>query len=566
MAMLITLQGPEVGRKYPLAGDSTVLGRQYDSHICLTGKAISRQHAQVLRRGETYFIEDLQSSNGTFLNGMRLAPHTLAPISDRDALQIGPYVFALRLTDGAAEVASHESNLVVREKLSAINLSQSLYGQDPSHKLQVVLEIAQNLGRTLELDPLLDKLLEQIMRLFPQSDRSLVILYEGDKLMVRAQRSRGRHDETAIPYSRTIVRKALDEGVGLLSEDVQADQRFVGSETVTSLGIHSVLCVPLITQEGRRLGVIQIDRFRKGGGYRVEDLQLLTAIGLQVAVVLENVELHGQLLREERLHQELALAREIQQGFLPAEPLDASTGLTGSDIEVYGKLFPARQVAGDLYDYFVVGAAGSSDLADTDPGTGGGRIAFFIGDVSGKGMPAALFMVAVRTLSRHLVKEGGSLSQTMTRLNAALADDNPSCMFVTLIHGFCDTATGALRFASAGHPAPVLRRADGSTEEIVTPAGRLLGYDTAPLNIQEVELTLAPGETLVFVTDGLLEARSPVDQSMFGTERFRDLVAAFLPKRTLAACAQQAKNATELFTGSKELQDDLTLLLIRRKE
>jgi serine phosphatase RsbU (regulator of sigma subunit) len=432
--------------------------------------------------------------------------------------------------------------------------------------LQVVLEIAQNLGRTLELDPLLDKLLEQIMRLFPQSDRSLVILYEGDKLMVRAQRSRGSHDETAIPYSRTIVRKALDEGLGLLSEDVQSDQRFRGSETLTSLGLHSVLCVPLITQEGRRLGVIQIDRFRKGAGYRVEDLQLLTAIGLQVAVVLENVELHGQLLREERLHQELALAREIQQGFLPAQPLESTTDLPLGDMEIFGRLFPARQVAGDLYDYFPLAVPSRSPDEPSGPESSAGRFAFFIGDVSGKGMPAALFMVAVRTLCRHLVKEGGSLAQTMTRLNLALADDNPSCMFVTLVHGVCDSASGLVRFVSAGHPGPVLRRRDGTVEDIACPAGRLLGYDTSPLKFQEVEVALGPGDTLAFVTDGLLEARSPVDRSLFGPERLRELVAGFLAKRTLAACAQQAKTAIELFTGTKDLQDDLTLLLLRRKK
>jgi sigma-B regulation protein RsbU (phosphoserine phosphatase) len=545
MAMLITLQGPEVGRRYPLAAAGTVLGRQYDSDICLTGKAISRQHARILSRDDAYFVEDLDSSNGTFLNGMRLGAHALTPITDRDTLQIGPYVFALRLDNGSAHLT--ESNLVVREKVNAATLNQSLYGQDPAHKLQVVLEIAQNLSRTLDLDPLLDKLLEQIMRLFPQSDRSMVVLYEGDKLMVRAQRCRGSNDETAIPYSRTIVRKALEEGVGLLSDDVQNDQRFRPSETLTSLGLHSVLCVPLITQEGRRLGVIQIDRFRKGVGYRVEDLELLTALGLQAAVVLENVELHGQLIREERLHQELALAREIQQGFLPSQ-LD---GPPESDMEVFGRVFPARQVAGDLYDYFPVG---------------GGRLAFFIGDVSGKGMPAALFMVAVRTLCRHLAKEGDSLAETLTRLNVALADDNPSCMFVTLVHGLVDPATGVMQFISAGHPGPLVRRANGTIEEIVVPAGRLLGYDTGDLNLREVHLGLQPGDTLVFVTDGLLEARSPVDKSLFGTERFREVVVGFAPQRSLADCAQHAKTALELYTGSKDLQDDLTLLLIRRKK
>jgi sigma-B regulation protein RsbU (phosphoserine phosphatase) len=543
MATLITLQGPEVGRKYPLAADCTVLGRQYDSHICLTGKAISRQHAQILCRDSTFFIEDLDSSNGTFLNGLKLSAHVPMAFSERDALQIGPYVFGLRPDNG---MASTESNLVVREKVNAATVHQSLFGQDPAHQLQVVLEIAQNLARTLELDPLLEKLLEQIMRLFPQSDRALVILYEGDKLMIRAQRSRGPHDETMIPFSRTIVAKALEEGVGLLSEDVQTDQRFRGSDTLTNLGLHSVLCVPLLTQEGRRLGVLQIDRFRKGVGYRLADLHLLTAIGLQAAVVLENVELHSQLLQEERLHQELALAREIQQGFLPRE----AEGLSHGDVEIYGRVFPARQVAGDLYDFFPVP---------------GGKLAFFIGDVSGKGIPAALFMVAVRTLCRHLFREGSSLADNLQRLNAALADDNPSCMFVTLVHGIYDPTNGLVRFISAGHPGPVLRPAQGPAQEIPIPSGRLLGYDTGELNLKEVQLTLKPGDLLIFVTDGLLEARSPVDQGMFGAERLRDLVADFLPKRSLAECALQAKIAVELYTGAKDLQDDLTLLLMRRK-
>lgn len=544
MAILITLQGPEAGRRFPLDQGCTLLGRQYDAHVCLTGKAVSRQHAQILRRDGGFLVEDLDSSNGTFLNGMRLTPHSPVAISERDTLQIGPYVFALHL--GGTTTAPTEPNLVVREKLSAATLQQTLYGQDPSQKLQVVLEIAQNLGRTLDLDRVLDKLLEQLLRLFPQSDRALVILYEGDKLVVRAQRCRGAQDETAIPFSRTVVRTALEEGAGILSDDVQNDQRFSASQTLTSLGLHSVLCVPLITQEGRRLGVIQLDRFRKGVGYRSEDLQLLATVALQVAVVLENVELHAQGLREERLQQELALAREIQQGFLP-RPADREID---HGVDVFGKVFPARQVAGDLYDFFPVPD---------------GRLAFFIGDVSGKGMPAALFMVAVRTLCRHLTKEEGSPVQVLSRLNAALADDNPSCMFVTLTHGFYDPRTGEVVLTAAGHPSPILRRADGHTEQIQMPPGRLLGYDAGDLALREFRLTLAPGDTLVFYTDGVIEAKSPVDKSQFGVERFQDVVAGFLPRRPLSECAEEANTALELFTGSKELQDDVTLLLLRRK-
>ncbi|MBI3412025.1 MAG: SpoIIE family protein phosphatase [Planctomycetes bacterium] len=542
MAILITLQGPDVGRKFPLTGDCTVLGRQYDATICLTGKAISRQHAQILLRDSQFLLEDLDSSNGTFLNGIRLKPRAPVPISDHDSLQIGSYVFALRQTPDTP--ASVEPTMVVREKVSASSFRQAL-AQDPALKLQVVVEIAQNLGRTLELDPVLDKLLEQLLRLFPLADRALVILYEGDKLVVRAQKCRGMMDETAIPFSRTIVRRALDEGAGLLSDDVQTDQRFQSSDTLSGLDLHSLLCVPLITPEGRKLGVVQIDCFRRGLGFRSEDLHLLAAICLQVTVVLENVEMHAQSLREERLHQELALAREIQQSYLP----QGLEGILATDFEIFGRVFPARQVAGDLYDYFP---------------TRDGRLAFFIGDVSGKGMPAALFMVAVRTLLRHLGKEPGSPAQMLTKLNAALADDNPACLFVTLAHGLYEPRTGEVTLASAGHPPPLLRRAGGRVEAVNLKSGRLLGYTEGELAFPELRLKLDPGDLLVFVTDGILEARGPVDKSLYGRERLFDLAADFDGKRKLSEFAEKAKIAVELYAGTKELQDDVTLLMLRR--
>src|SRR5262245_1579723 len=302
MALLVTLQGPEAGRNYPLEEPVTVLGRQFDSTVCLTAKAVSRQHAQIHNVENAFFVEDLKSSNGTFLNGKRLAPHTRVPLTERDTLQVGPYLFALR---PSPTLTTAEPNLVIREQVSALTMNQSVYGQDPVQKLQVVLEIAQHLARTLDLEALLDKLLEQLMRLFPQADRGMVLLCEEDRLVVRGQRCRNAEDASAYPYSRTIVRRALEDGVGLLSEDVQDDRRFQSSATLTSLDMRSLLCVPLIGLDGRRLGVIQLDRFRLGLPFRVEDLQLLTAIALQVAVVLENAALHTELLIKERMHQEL---------------------------------------------------------------------------------------------------------------------------------------------------------------------------------------------------------------------------------------------------------------------
>jgi sigma-B regulation protein RsbU (phosphoserine phosphatase) len=540
MAMLITLQGPEVGRRFPLGGDQTVIGRLYESNICLSGQAVSRQHARVLRRDGQYFVEDLGSSNGTFVNGQRIDANAPKPLTDQDTMQIGPYVFALRLAAPSADPP-----MVVREKVSAQTISASLYGHDAATKLQVILEITQSLSRALDLDPLLDRLLEQLMRLFPQADRALALLKDQDKLVLRAQRGRGTQEMSMMPYSRTVVNRALEEGMGIWSEDVQEDERFQLSQTLTTLGLHSVLCVPMINPEGKRLGVLQVERFRKSQGFRVEDLELLTAIGLQVAVVLENVALHAERLREERLHQELAMAREIQEGFLPSD-LDQ---FPNADFEILGRLYSARQVAGDLYDYFRLP---------------NGKLAFFIGDVSGKGMPAALFMVMTRTLIRHIARDPGSPTHILARLNDALADDNPSCMFVTVCHGVYDPLTGELTLATAGHPPPLLQKADGTLAVVPLKPGRLLGFDQGNLHLSETRLRLDRGDRLFFYTDGLTEARQLHTREQFGLARLKETVAAFPADMTLAAMGEKIRAAALAFAEADELQDDLTLLLFRR--
>lgn len=545
MATLITLEGPEIAREIVLAGECTVLGRQHDSTVCLPGKAVSRHHAQVLRRDGEYLIEDLGSSNGTYLNGRRLVPYAPASFDDEDRLQIGHFVFTLKTDRPAATMISSEPDLVIRETVSATSVSSSILGPDAASRLHTVLEITKHLARTLDVDHLLNKLLEQLMQLYPQADRCLVILAEGDRLELRASRAR-RDLDSGMTFSRTIVRKALEEGVGLLSDDVKRDERFSPSATLTSLELHSVLCAPLITAEGSRLGAIQIDRFCKGFGFRMDDLQLLTAVASQVTVVLENASLHAERMKEERLLRELALAREIQEGFLP-DDLEVS----GADsFEILGRVFPAQQVAGDFYDFFQID---------------GGAIGFAIGDVSGKGIPAALFMGACRTLCRYLAQEMLPPSQVMRKLNNALAVDNPACMFVTLIHGSFNPATGEVVLSSAGHPSPMLRRVGGRVEELPVVSGRLLGYPGRSIDFAETRWILEPGEALIFFTDGLIEARAKIDRSLFGAERVKALVGSFTDDQSLADWAEEAREHVAQFLGGPALSDDLTLLLLRRR-
>ena len=218
-----------------------------------------------------------------------------------------------------------------------------------------------------------------------------------------------------------------------------------------------------------------------------DDLELLTAVGLQAAVVLDNVALHAERLREERLIQEVALARDIQQSFLPAD----FGGFAGNDPELFAWVNPALEMSGDLYDFIRLP---------------GGRLAFFLGDVSGKGMPAALFMVAVRTLLRDPGAVGRRARRPAARLHAALAVDNPTDRYVTLVHGVYDPADGSVVLAVAGHPPPLLRRASGSVEPVAVPRSVFLGCSTLTVHINDSRLVLGRGETLIAYSDGYTEA------------------------------------------------------------
>jgi serine phosphatase RsbU (regulator of sigma subunit) len=540
MAALLTVQGPSVGQRFPLTRERVEIGRQGDSDIYLESLAVSRQHARLVRDGTAWFVEDAGSSNGTYINGEPVVGRV--PLREGDALQIGPYVFGLRADQ---QPIFADSSQVIRARVEASASNRSLLAQNPAYKLQVVLEISQHLGHALDEDTLLGVLLDHLLRLFPQADRGMVMLCDGENFTVRSQRSRQQGASADYPYSRTIVRKALDDGVGLLSEDVGGDPNLKLSQTILSLQLRSFLCVPLIGAQDRRLGVIQLDCLRAGQVFRASDLELLAAVSLHVATVLENATLHAEHLREVRLRQELLLARDIQQSFLPTQ-----TDPLGPDgPELHARVHPAREVSGDLYDYFTLD---------------GGRLAFFLGDVSGKGMPAALFMIMVRTLIRHLAPVSAGPSDLLKRLNAALVADNPTALFVTLAHGVYDPKDASVVIAIGGHPPPLVRHSDGRVEQLDLKPGLMLGATPVEPSAQDRRLVLAPGDTLVLYTDGFTEAFAPDRKNMFGVERLSEVLSQ-TTSHPLSFCAEKARATVERFTGETELQDDQTLLLLRRR-
>jgi signal transduction histidine kinase len=300
MANLLLSQGPGAGKRFPLEGPQVIVGRHPGAAVHLDLPDVSRRHAQITREQDQFFLEDLGSSNGTFLNGLALKGK--ASLRDQDRILIGLCEFLFE------DVPDPDRSLVIRAELSLNRDSTELLRLDPAGKLQAVLDITHALAQTLDLDELLPRVLDHMLRLFRKADRGIVLLREGERILVRAVHSRRPDSDTGQVYSRTVVHRVLAEGVGIMA----TDQSVATGASLLAAGIRSFVCVPLKGRDGRALGVLQIDCSARGGEFTTEDLHLLTAVSLQISAVLENAALHAELIKNERVKRDLALARLAQ--------------------------------------------------------------------------------------------------------------------------------------------------------------------------------------------------------------------------------------------------------------
>jgi serine phosphatase RsbU (regulator of sigma subunit) len=300
------------------------------------------------------------------------------------------------------------------------------------------------------------------------------------------------------------------------------------------------IALPLVSQ-GELIGLLTLGPRLKRQEYAREDRALLNNLATQVAPALRVAQMvyeqQEQVRERERIEQELRTAQAIQHAFLPK---DVPT-LPGWQLMPYYQ--PAREVGGDFYDIFV--------FAD-------GRLGLVIGDVSGKGVPAALVMATVHTMLRTAVQGMLAPGEVLTRVNDLLAAEISAGMFVTCFYALLEPGSGRLRYANAGHEPPYRQHGGSVTELWATgmPLGLLPGSC-----YEEQEATLAPGESLLFYSDGLVEAHNP-GREMFGFPRLQRLLEAHPDVPSLIGFLL---GELQRFTGEGwEQEDDVTLLLLQR--
>jgi sigma-B regulation protein RsbU (phosphoserine phosphatase) len=304
-----------------------------------------------------------------------------------------------------------------------------------------------------------------------------------------------------------------------------------------------ILAAPLKARE-RLLGLVLLGRLSRQPAFTASDEKLVMALASQAAIALEKAWLHQQEIKRQRLEEELAVGRQIQLGLLPkAYPL-----VPGWE---FAAIYQAAwQVGGDLYDFFEL------------PGEPQ-RLGLVIADVSGKGVPAALFMAFSRTVIRTEAMSGHNPAMVLERANRLITQDNSSRLFVSAFYAILDTHSGQLVYANAGHNWPFwLRVATQELIELEVP-GTVLGmFKTIELEEQEIEV--AQGDMLLFHTDGVTEAMNMAGQ-MLGEERLRAILVT--DAEASAAQVQQAV-LTELeeFTGGTPQSDDFTLFVVKRQK
>jgi phosphoserine phosphatase RsbU/P len=480
MASLHVDKGPLQGQIVLLDQEKTVLGRDPDCQVVIPNSAVSRWHAQIVQVQGRYYLEDLKSRNGTALNDDDIVRRT--PLSPGDRVRVCDF----EATFHDAEEGFDSSSTIVEATIGSG--SDLRLETQPAAWLAALLGITAKLSKTLQLEPLLPEIADALLQLFRQADRCFLIMAEEDtsNLVPKVVRTR-RPPETVALFSHTIVRQCLQTGQALLLEDAGETST---SQSALLSQISSVMCVPLTTAEGRPFAVIQLDTQDRTKKFTEDDLRLLWGVGQQAAVALENARLQEWRLAQERVSRDLELAREVQRSFLPRQ----MPALPGYDFFAYYEA--ALTIGGDYYDFIPLP---------------NGRLAVAVGDVAGKGIPAALLMAKLSSEARICLLTERDPAVAIARLNDALYPHTASMdRFVTLILGVLDPARHTLTLVSAGHPVPLLRRSsDHSIREVMALeiVGPFLGLDEGA-RYESCEISLMPGDSLVFFTDGIPDAHS----------------------------------------------------------
>lgn len=554
MPQLTIQNGPHSGTVFPF-DKPVVVGRGRSVDVKIDDPSISRNHARVDRPADHWQVSDLGSANGTFVNGRPLSRPTV--LHDGDLVAFGGVIAMYRARDGANATRSTSAVRIIESTQHHQRVVSALPAQDAAanpfagldfdearrvftRRLSFLNALGRLSAEVFDLERLLGFVLDELFATLPQIERAVLLLQDDTtgELVPRAARAR-TGPLPDVEVSRTIVQDAYTRREALLLVDAQSDRRYAAAESIRALKLRSVICAPMVSA-GQAFGVLLVENGPTSAQLTSADLNLVAGIAGTVSITIAYARVHARLLDQQLIERDMMLARKVQQRFLPARPPETS----GYGFAVHYE--PAMAVGGDFYDFLA--------LAD-------GRVGVAVGDVCGKGVGAALYAAKLGSELRYESVGQSEPAAILARVNNSLAAWSEDGMFVTLVLAVLEPGSGRLTVASAGHPFPMLRTRTGVVCDVDGQPGTALGI-TPDLCFEQGQYTLAPGEVVVFYTDGVHDAVNAA-HDLFGKERLMQVLA-----RVHASPGDLTKaviGEVRTFAGSEPASDDITLLAVARR-
>ena len=568
----LTIVTPDrANERFELGPANLKIGRSSTSDLVLQDLNVSRLHAELVKRSEGYFVLDAGGKNGTFVNDRRIDQPTLLKPGDRVRLGATTLVFNgtpgsqvefsdLPMPQGPGTIhlsadslktpALSDMSVILKAtpstfprptpgtRVTTPGLAPGAAGSMTNAALSIIFEADKELVFHRPINELLETIMDLANRAV-RFERGLLMLLDGGELKPNVVRVPASETGRAISLSRTIADRVMKNQESILTSDALFDDRFKAGQSVEMQQIRSLMCVPLWNNR-EVIGLIYLDSRQRAGLFTRDDLTLLTHLANVAAVKIENARLFEQSVAKELLDQEIQKAAEIQNHLLPTD----GPPIPGYD--VFGTSLMCRAVGGDYYDYLPLEE---------------GRLGVALGDVAGKGLPAALLMACLQASLRALSELGLPPDDMLTRLNRLLCRTVPENRFVTFFYAMLEPATHTLTYVNAGQNPPYIVRR-GLEAERLEQTGPPLGlFDTTKYGARTVQL--GAGDVLVCYSDGVSEARGASEEE-YGEPRLTDLVAREAAKSPTDIIKAVTESMLE-FCAGRSYQDDVTLVILKRR-
>lgn len=551
MARLIVVDPSGGRREVALATLPMRMGRQADNEIVLRDTRVSRLQAQIKAGGEDcYIVEDLGSRHGTFVNGQKIVEHTLCA---GDEIEFG-------VPNSYRVIYAAEGSTITEivERIESRAPEQA--GPRELHHLGVLLDVARSLGSGLSLQDVLAAVLDAAIQVTGTERGVLLLAGPGGTLEPSVARSAKKQNlplgelqvsmsvvkRVAVTRRELIVTDAGDETGGGSSGHVspQLSMARLALRTVVAIPIDKVPVIEMAdatiaARTAELLGVLYLDSHSPSAAFTTLDRDVMRTLVREAAAVIENARLFSAARAKERLDHEIQIASEIQQKLLP------KTLPNSPEIAVAGFTLACYSVGGDCFDVIELGE---------------GRFGFFVGDVAGKGISAALLATLLQGVFFTTASLDMPLSQIFGRVNKYLSERSAVERYATVFYGVLEK-DGSFAYVNAGHVPPMLRRMTGEIEELKS--GNLPVGLFGEAEFQTASVTIRPGDFLVMYSDGVSEAAN-LKREFFDEEGLRHVLAEFKGE-TVEDLAVAVRDAIKAFTQGAPQSDDITTLILRYK-